>query len=79
MSLEIVPELPSFDENRIEQLLHLGVACLGLAEYFTDEVNQSLHLVDMTRLVSLDDQDGAHHVGGGGDVHEKDFPVIWCN
>jgi len=27
--------------------------CLGLAEYFTDEVDRSLHLVDVTRLVSF--------------------------
>jgi hypothetical protein len=56
----------------------LGVAYHGLAEYFTNEVNQSLHLVDMTWLVSFDDQDGTHHVGGGGDVQEEDFPVFWC-
>jgi len=56
----------------------LWVACLGLAEYFTDEVNQSLHLVDVTRLISFDDQDGTHHIGGGGDVQEKDFLVFWC-
>jgi hypothetical protein len=37
--------------------LHLGVAHFGLAEYFTDEVDRSLHLVDVTRLVSFDDQD----------------------
>jgi hypothetical protein len=52
--------------------------CLGLTEYFTDEVNRSLHLVDVTRFVSFDDQDGAHHIGGGGNVQENDFPVFWC-
>ena len=31
--------------------MHLRVVCLGLAEYFTDEVDRSLHLVDVTRLV----------------------------
>ena len=56
----------------------MGVACLGLAEYFADEVNPSLHLVDVTRLVLFDDQDGTHHIGGGGDVQEEDFPVLWC-
>ena len=37
-----------------------------------------LHLVDVTQLVSFDDQDGAHHIGGGGDVQEEEFPVFWC-
>ena len=46
----------------------MWVTCLGLAEYFTDEVDRSLYLVDVARLVSLDGQDGAYHVGGGGDV-----------
>ena len=55
----------------------MWVACLGLAEYFTDEVDQSLDHVGMTRLVSLNDQDSAHHIGGGGDVQE-DFPIFWC-
>ena len=58
--------------------MHLRVVCLGLAEYFTDEVDRSLHLVDVTRLISLDDQDGAHNVGCGGDVQEEDFPFFWC-
>ena len=31
----------------------------------------------MTRLISFDDQDCAHHVGGGSDVEEKDFPIFW--
>ena len=53
------------------------MTCLGLAEYFTDEVDRSLHLVDVTRLISLNDQDGAHHIGCGGNVQE-DFPVFWC-
>ena len=32
----------------------------------------------MTRLVALDDQDGTHHIGSGGNVQEEDFPVFWC-
>ena len=58
--------------------MHLGVAHFGLTEYFTDEVDRSLHLVDVSWLVSLDDQDDAHHISGGGDVQEKDFPIFWC-
>ena len=54
----------------------MWVACLGLADYFADEVDRSLHLVDVSWLVSLDDQDDAHHISGGGDVQEKDFPIF---
>ena len=51
-----------YDEDGVQQLLHLWVACVGLAEYFTDEVNRSLHLVDVTWLVSFDDQGSANHM-----------------
>ena len=65
--------------------MHLKVAHFVLAAYFADEVNWSLYLVDMTRLVAFDDQDCAHHIGGGGDVEEEDFPIVgrgqdgWCH
>ena len=50
--------------------MYLGVAQLGLAEYFTDEVNGSLYLVDVVWLVSFDDQGGTDHVCGWRDVEE---------
>ena len=52
----------------MQQLLHLWVTRLGLTEYFTVEVDRSLHLVYVTRLVLLDDHDSAYNIGGGGDV-----------
>ena len=70
MHLEVVLKLPCSDENHIEELLYLRVAQLGLAEYFTDEVNGSLYLVDMAWFVSFDDQGGADHVRGCRDVEE---------
>jgi hypothetical protein len=54
----------------------LWVTCLRLAEYFTDEVYGSLYLVDVSRLVTLDDQDSTHHTGSGGNVHEEDFLIL---
>ena len=54
----------------------MWVACLGFAKYFTDGVDGSLHLVDVTQLVSFDEQDDTHHIGGGSDVQEADFPVF---
>ena len=56
----------------------MRVACLGFTEYFTDEVDSSLYLVDVTRLVLFDDQDSTYYAGSGGDVQEEDFPVFWC-
>ena len=51
-------------------LLHLRVAQLGLAEYFTDEVDGSLYLVDVAWLVPFDDQGGVDHMSGCHDVEE---------
>ena len=56
----------------------MRVAFLGFAEYFADEVDGSLYFVDVTRLVALDDQDGTHHAGSGGDVQEEDLLILWC-
>ena len=36
------------NEDRIQQLLELGVSCLGLNEYFADEVDKLLHLEGVT-------------------------------
>ena len=46
------------------------IAQLGLAGYFTDEVDGSLHLVDVAWFVSFDDQGGADHVRCCRDVEE---------
>jgi len=43
---------------------------LGLAEYFTHEVNGSLYLGDMAWLVSFDNQGGVDHMSGCRDVEE---------
>ena len=68
--LEVVAQLPWRDEYRVEEFLHLGVAQLGLAEYLTDEVDGSLYLVNVTWLVSFDDQGGADHISGCRDVEK---------
>ena len=68
--LEVVAQLPGRDEDRVEEFLHLGVAQLGLTEYFADEVDGSLYLVNMAWLVSFDDQGGADHVRSCRDVEE---------
>ena len=66
--LEVVAQLPGRDEDRVEEFLHLWVVQLGLAEYFTDELDGSLYFVDMARLVSFDDQGSADHVRSCRDI-----------
>ncbi|RLN41393.1 hypothetical protein C2845_PM01G48380 [Panicum miliaceum] len=73
-----MPQLPRRDEDRVQELLDLRVAHLGLAEYLTDEVNGfKFHLINVTWLVSLNNQDGTDHMGGYHYV-EKEFLVgLW--
>ena len=55
----------------------MRIAQLGLAEYFINEVDESLYLVDVAWLISFDDQGGADHMGGGRDVEEEGLPIFW--
>ena len=41
---EVVQELPGHHQNGVQKLLHLGVSNLGIGEYLTDEVHQTLNL-----------------------------------
>ena len=66
--LEVVAQLPGRDEDRVEEFLHLRIAQLGLAEYFTDEVDGSLYLVDIAWLIAFDDQGSADHVHSCSDI-----------
>ena len=77
MHLEVVLKLPCSDENRIEELLYLRVAQLGLAEYFTDEVDGSLYLVHVTWLILFDNQGHTDHVGSRRDLEEQSLSVFW--
>ena len=70
MRLEVVAQLPGCDDDRLEEFLNLSIAQLGLAEYFTDEVDGSLYFVNMARLVSFDDQGSADHVRSCRDIEE---------
>jgi hypothetical protein len=42
VSLEVVTQLPGCNENRIKQLIHLRVPCLGFMEDFAYVVDWSL-------------------------------------
>jgi hypothetical protein len=54
MHLEVVSLLPRHDEDHVQEFLDLWVEHLGVAEYFTDEVSGSLHLVVVPWFVSFD-------------------------
>ena len=68
--LEVVAQLPGRDEDRVEEFLHLRIAQLELTEYFTDEVDGSVYFVDVTRLISFNDQGATDHVRSCRDVEE---------
>jgi hypothetical protein len=42
MRLEVVSQLPPRQDHRVQQLLNLWVADLGLGQYLTDEVDRPL-------------------------------------
>ena len=42
VGLEVVAQLASSQDYGVDKLLDVGVACFGLGEHFTDEVNRSL-------------------------------------
>jgi hypothetical protein len=72
--LEVISELPGCDEDRVEELLDLLIVHLGVTKYFTNEVERSLNLLDVSWLISLDDKDSANHMGGSHDVEEQVSP-----
>ena len=49
------------------------MANLGIGEYLTDEVHQSLDLQGVSRLIPLDDDGGTHNVVACRDVEEEGF------
>ena len=42
VGFDVVTQLALCQDYGVDQLLDVGVACLGLGEYFADEVNRSL-------------------------------------
>jgi hypothetical protein len=63
-----VAQLSSGDEDNIQELLDLRVACLGVRQDFTNEVDWTLDLEGMTLLLPFHYNDGTHHLSGGHDV-----------
>jgi hypothetical protein len=66
--LEVVVQLPPGDEDSIQDLLDLWVACLGVRQDFTDEVDWMLDLEGVTLLLSFHYDGGTHYLSSGRDV-----------
>jgi hypothetical protein len=66
--LKIVAQLPSADEDGIQELLDLWVTCLGVGQDFTDEVDRTLDFESMTFLLPFHYDGGTHYLSSGRDV-----------
>jgi hypothetical protein len=73
MRLEVVSQLPPCQDYRVQQLLNLWVADLGLGQYLTDEVDWPVDGQCMPLFSSLNHDRGANHLSGGGDVDREGF------
>jgi hypothetical protein len=68
-----VSQLPPRQDHRVQQLLNLWVADLGLGQYLTDEVDRPLDGQHMPFFSSLNHDRGADHLSGSGDVDQEGF------
>jgi hypothetical protein len=73
MRLEVVSQLSPRQDHRVQQLLNLWVADLGLGQYLTDEVDRPLDEQCMPLFSSLNHDRGADHLSGSGDVDQEGF------
>jgi hypothetical protein len=71
-----VSQLPSCQNHRVQQLLDLWVADLGLGQDLTDEVDRPLDGQCMPFFSSLNHDRGADHLSGSGDVDQEGFSGI---
>jgi hypothetical protein len=63
-----VAQLPPGDEDNVQELLDLWVACLGVGQDFTDEVDQTLDFESLTLLLPFHYDCGTHYLSSGRDV-----------
>jgi hypothetical protein len=68
-----VSQLPPRQDHRVQQLLNLWVADLGLGQYLADEVDWPLDGQCMPLFSSLNHNRGANHLSGRGDVDQEGF------
>jgi hypothetical protein len=72
-----VSQLPPRQDHRVQQLLDLWVADLGLGQYLTDEVDWPLNGQCMPLFLPLDHNRGSNHLSGRGDVDQEGFSGSW--
>jgi hypothetical protein len=66
--LEVVAQLSSGDEDSVQELLDMWVACLGVGQYFTDKVDRTLVFEGVTLLLPFHYDGGTHYLSSGSDV-----------
>jgi hypothetical protein len=66
--LEVVAHPPSGDEDSVQELLDLWVACLGVGQDFTDEVDWTLDFEGVTFLLPFHYNGGTYNLSNGRDI-----------
>jgi hypothetical protein len=76
VGLEVVAELAPREDYRIQQLLDLRVARLGIGQDLADVIDRPLYRQGVPFLRALHDDHGADHLGGRGHVELQGFTVL---
>jgi predicted GNAT family N-acyltransferase len=63
-----VVQLSSDDEDSLQELLDLRVACFGVEQDFTNEVDRTLDLEGVALLLPFHHDGGTHYLSSGCDV-----------
>jgi hypothetical protein len=63
-----VAQLPLGDEDSVQELLDLWVACLGVRQDFTDEIDWTLDFEGVTFLLPFHFDGGTHYLSSGSNV-----------
>jgi hypothetical protein len=70
-----VAKLAPHEDHRVQQLLDLRVACLGVGQDFADLVDRPLDRQGVPLLGTLYYDYGTDHLGGRGHVELRGFAV----
>jgi hypothetical protein len=63
-----VAQLPPGDEDSVQELLDLWVACLAVRQDFTDEVDWTLDFEGVTFFLSFHYDGGTYYLGSSYDI-----------
>ena len=73
ISVEVMFQLSGCYQYGVDQFLNLWVPGLGFIEYLTDEIDWSLYLVDVARLIALDHHGSGDHSISCRNVKQEGF------